>query len=175
MGHTPSRYVSLEEQLAIFLYTSVTGLTTRHVGERFQRSNATISKWVLLKFITRALYIYTTIWDISNAWSKYFHPNHFIHHTFTNQLPTMNRHIPCTTIKSYGLFFAMLWGLLTVVISIFHHQYFTRQLTETERDFYPRIAFLPAVSISSLPMHSPDGRVLQPTHVFTMMLWTQTW
>ena len=43
MGHTPSRYVSLEEQLAIFLYTSVTGLTTRHVGERFQRSNATIS------------------------------------------------------------------------------------------------------------------------------------
>jgi hypothetical protein len=27
MGHTPSRYVSLEEQVAIFLYTSVTGLT----------------------------------------------------------------------------------------------------------------------------------------------------
>jgi hypothetical protein len=44
MGHTRSRYVSLEEQLAIFLYTSVTGLTTRHVGERFQRSNATIAK-----------------------------------------------------------------------------------------------------------------------------------
>jgi hypothetical protein len=44
MGHTQSRYVSLEEQLAIFLYTSVTGLTVRHVGERFQRSNATISK-----------------------------------------------------------------------------------------------------------------------------------
>jgi hypothetical protein len=44
MGHTRSRYVSLEEQLAIFLYTSVTGLTVRHVGERFQRSNSTISK-----------------------------------------------------------------------------------------------------------------------------------
>ena len=44
MGHKQSRYVSLEEQLAIFLYTSVTGLTVRHVGERFQRSNATISK-----------------------------------------------------------------------------------------------------------------------------------
>jgi hypothetical protein len=44
MGHTRSRYVSLEEQLAIFLYTSVTGLTIRHVGERFQRSNGTISK-----------------------------------------------------------------------------------------------------------------------------------
>ena len=44
MGHTRSKYVSLEEQLAIFLYTSVTGLTVRHAGEKFQRSNATISK-----------------------------------------------------------------------------------------------------------------------------------
>jgi hypothetical protein len=44
MGHTRSRYISLEEQLAIFLYTSVTGLSVRHVGERFQRSNATVSK-----------------------------------------------------------------------------------------------------------------------------------
>ena len=44
MGHTNSKYVSLEEQLAIFLYASVTGLTVRHLGERFQRSNETISK-----------------------------------------------------------------------------------------------------------------------------------
>jgi hypothetical protein len=44
LGHENSRYVSLEEQLAIFLYMSVTGLTIRHVGERFQRSNETISK-----------------------------------------------------------------------------------------------------------------------------------
>ncbi len=35
MGHSNSRLVSLEEQLAIFLYTCVTGLTVRHVGERF--------------------------------------------------------------------------------------------------------------------------------------------
>jgi hypothetical protein len=44
MGHGDSRYVSLEEQLAIFLYMSVTGLIIRHVGERFQRSNETVSK-----------------------------------------------------------------------------------------------------------------------------------
>jgi hypothetical protein len=44
LGHENSRYVSLEEQLAIYLYMSVTGLTIRHVGERFQRSNETISK-----------------------------------------------------------------------------------------------------------------------------------
>ena len=43
-GHSNSKYVSLEEQLAIFLYASVTGLTIRHLGERFQRSNETISR-----------------------------------------------------------------------------------------------------------------------------------
>jgi hypothetical protein len=46
MGHGNSKYVSLEEQLAIFLYTCVMGLTIRHVGERFQRSNETISRYV---------------------------------------------------------------------------------------------------------------------------------
>ena len=44
MSYTRSRYVSIEEQLGIFLYMSVTGLTIRHVSERFQRSNSTISK-----------------------------------------------------------------------------------------------------------------------------------
>ena len=44
LGHDRSKYVSLEEQLAIFLYISVTGMTVRHAGERFQRSNETISR-----------------------------------------------------------------------------------------------------------------------------------
>jgi hypothetical protein len=44
MGHSDSKYVSLEEQLAIFLYASVTGLSIRHLAERFQRSNDTISR-----------------------------------------------------------------------------------------------------------------------------------
>jgi hypothetical protein len=34
----------LEEQVTIFLYTSIMGLTTRHVRERVQRSNDTISQ-----------------------------------------------------------------------------------------------------------------------------------
>ena len=44
MGYTDSRYITLEEQLAIFLYASVTGLSIRHLGERFQHSNETISR-----------------------------------------------------------------------------------------------------------------------------------
>ena len=43
LGHTNSKYVTLEEQLIIFLYCLVTGLTVRHLGERFQRSNDTIA------------------------------------------------------------------------------------------------------------------------------------
>ena len=33
LGYTDLRFVTLEEQLAIFLYCSVTGLTVRHLGE----------------------------------------------------------------------------------------------------------------------------------------------
>jgi len=43
-GHKNSKFMLLEEQVAIFLYTCVTGLTTWHVGEWFQCSNATISR-----------------------------------------------------------------------------------------------------------------------------------
>ena len=44
MGHGDTRNVTLQEQLAIFLYISVTGLSVRHAGERFQHANGTISK-----------------------------------------------------------------------------------------------------------------------------------
>ena len=45
MGHTGSRFISLEEQVVIFLYVSVTGLTVWHLGERFQQSNETIAEY----------------------------------------------------------------------------------------------------------------------------------
>jgi hypothetical protein len=48
MGLEDSRHVTLEEQLGIFLHASVTGLTNRHMAERFQRSNHTISRCVTL-------------------------------------------------------------------------------------------------------------------------------
>jgi hypothetical protein len=44
LGVQSSRHVSIEEQVSIFLYTAVTGLTCAHVGERFQRSSSTIAK-----------------------------------------------------------------------------------------------------------------------------------
>ena len=43
-GIRSSRYVTIEEQVTIFLYTVVTGLSSIHVGEHFQRSPSTIQK-----------------------------------------------------------------------------------------------------------------------------------
>jgi hypothetical protein len=44
IGISHSKGILLEEQLAIFLYRCVTGISVRHAGERFQCSNDTISK-----------------------------------------------------------------------------------------------------------------------------------
>lgn len=43
-GLADDRYMTGEEKLAIFLYMTRTGLTTRQVGIRFQHSTATIAK-----------------------------------------------------------------------------------------------------------------------------------
>ena len=49
-GHQASSQVSLKEQLDIFLYICITGLSIRHIGEHFQRSNDTISRYVAIHF-----------------------------------------------------------------------------------------------------------------------------
>jgi hypothetical protein len=48
IGHSHSRYVTTKEQLSIFLYKCVTGLSVWHVGEHFQCSNDTISQYIFL-------------------------------------------------------------------------------------------------------------------------------
>jgi hypothetical protein len=50
LGLAPSWYISLEKQVAIFLYMSVTGLSIWHVGEHFQHSNETISLFFSYSF-----------------------------------------------------------------------------------------------------------------------------
>ena len=81
MSHGQSRYVSLEEQLAIFLYMCVTGLTIWHAGERFQHSNATISKWVLefqLVFVGLFLKLYQILQKNGPCffWATLLHKTH---------------------------------------------------------------------------------------------------
>ena len=51
IGLSGSWNVTLEEQVAIFLYTAVTGLSIQHVGEHFRHANATISQQVPPAFL----------------------------------------------------------------------------------------------------------------------------
>ncbi len=48
LGLQSSKHTPIEEQLSIFLYTMVTGLSCAHVAERFEWSPATILKCVLI-------------------------------------------------------------------------------------------------------------------------------
>jgi hypothetical protein len=45
-GLEDTKYITLEESLAIFLYMCVTGLSFDHVAERFQHSKSTISEYI---------------------------------------------------------------------------------------------------------------------------------
>ena len=62
-SHKCSTKVFLEEQLMMFLYTCVTGLPIRHIGEQFQRFNDMISR-----------YVCTLIYSLFNmSMLRYFH------------------------------------------------------------------------------------------------------
>jgi hypothetical protein len=59
-GLTPSRHVSVEEQVAMFLYTVSQGASNRNVQERFQHSGETVSRYFhqVLQAIHRLVPIY---------------------------------------------------------------------------------------------------------------------
>jgi hypothetical protein len=63
MGHSDAHEVMLEEQLAIFLYTCVTGLTICHIGERFQHANGTISQCAFF-LIQLNLFLMVVPWQL---------------------------------------------------------------------------------------------------------------
>jgi hypothetical protein len=87
--HTDSRFISLEEQLAIFLYSCVTGLTIWHVGEWFQRSNDTISRWVWFYPITTTLMNFLDIFRKCYIFSQ---PHHSIWHMYAYLQLTIHPH-----------------------------------------------------------------------------------
>lgn len=61
-GLRPSRGISVDEQVAIFLYMVVTNLPNRQVAERFQRSGDTISRYVhYVAFLVFCLLILLTL------------------------------------------------------------------------------------------------------------------
>jgi hypothetical protein len=50
-GYNSSRNITLDEQLAMFLYPCVTGLSMWHVAERFQHAVDTVSQYVTVLYL----------------------------------------------------------------------------------------------------------------------------
>ncbi|KIK81253.1 hypothetical protein PAXRUDRAFT_156494, partial [Paxillus rubicundulus Ve08.2h10] len=49
-GYMHSKHVTIKEQLSIFLYGCITGLCIRHIGECFQQSNVTVSRYLFSSY-----------------------------------------------------------------------------------------------------------------------------
>ena len=73
--------ISVAEQLGIFRYTCVTGLSLQHVGERFQHSPDTITRYFLCDLWAANTAIILNKTDTSRKCSISFHPPHSIQHT----------------------------------------------------------------------------------------------
>ena len=58
MGYSDSQHIMLREQVAIFLYACRTGLSTHFLGERFQHSSDTISKYSFVFFASVLLTLF---------------------------------------------------------------------------------------------------------------------
>jgi hypothetical protein len=106
-GYKNSKHVSLEEQLAIFLYACVTGLTIRHLGEHFQRSNETISRLELFFYSLGFYNLVIIISAIFDECSLSFLRNHSTANMYNSQEPTVEFYLRSATIPSSGHFLRM--------------------------------------------------------------------
>ena len=89
-GYVSSKHVYLGEQLAIFLYTCVTGLSLCHVCERFQHSGETVSKYVP---IIQSHLTLININSPSSLCSSTFCHHHSIPTTFTSCMIMILSHL----------------------------------------------------------------------------------
>ena len=91
-GYVSSKHVYLKEQLAIFLYTCVTGLSLCHVCKHFQHSGETVSKYVSI-IQSHLTLININSPDISSFCLSTFHHHHFILTTFTSHMIMILSHL----------------------------------------------------------------------------------
>jgi hypothetical protein len=99
MGYSDSQHVLLEEQLAIFLYACCSGLTIRFLGERFQHSNDTISKYAVPFFFHILFDSLLIITGISSICLLHFRPLLSTPNMFAFQKPLLQFHLKLQTIQ----------------------------------------------------------------------------
>ena len=134
MGHTDSKFVSLEEQVAIFLYTSVTGLTVQHSGEIFQQSNDTIAKYSNhFNILNIGAENYPGILKI---WLLYFPHHHFTPTMSFYPLALSLSHPRYAIIPNSGPISRMQLGLLMAAIFSVHHQHTKGHFIEIKKGLF---------------------------------------
>ena len=102
-GYVSSKHVYLKEQLTIFLYTCVTGLSLRHVCECFQCSGETVSKYVPI-IQSHLTLININSPDISSLCLSTFCHHHSIPTTFISRMITILSHLKFQATRNSSLF-----------------------------------------------------------------------
>jgi hypothetical protein len=168
MGHTNSKCVSLEEQLAIFLYMSMTGLTIRHTGERFQRSNETISVCVRFQF---SAYIFHNVLYIGifERWCSYSLLLLSTRSTYASQQRMILHHRKYVETRSFGRISRMHWGHWTDLTYIVPPLQPSDQRSVIVKGLSPKTASSDVRSIFISFTHSQAGKDRQLTHVSSRM------
>ena len=138
-----TRNVTVEEQLAIFLYTCVTGLSACHVGEQFQRSNDTISKYV--SPLTSPSVTDTSLIGISSKSLSHFHHQKSIKSMFGS--PVLVIQPPTQSLKTHVFGRILRMQLVPLMAPIFHahHLLQSAKQLETEKVSCRKIVLFAAI------------------------------
>ena len=169
LGHRRSKYVSLEEQLAIFLYICVTGMTIRHTGERFQRSNETISRQVICFIFSLILFDAQSL-AISDICFVYSPHIHFTPDMSFCLLLTIQSRLRSTRIPNFGLTSRTRSVHWTAVTSTVRLPQYSDHPIETAKAAFLRTVCLRVRLTCSLFMPIRGGRDPQRMHEFTRVL-----
>ena len=142
-GYHATRNVTVEEQLAIFLYTCVTGLSACHVGEQFQHSNNTISKYI--SPLTSPSVTDTSLIGTSSKFSSHFHHQKSIRSMFGS--PMLVIQPPMQSLKTHVFGCILRTQLVPLMAPIFHahHPLQSVKQLETEKVSHRKIVSFAAI------------------------------
>jgi len=147
----------MEQHVAIFLYTCVTGLSIHHVGERFQHANATISKYVSLPIANENTHPISSQRSFCTVLYALSSPPFYATYV---RLPTMNDLIPFE-IASNPKFFPslrVLWVPWMGLISTAVHHWMNSILHRTRQGGFHKIHWLVASAWKSSPKTAQDWK-----------------
>ena len=170
-GHEDSTHVSLNEQLSIFLYICVTGLPLRHVGERFQRSNNTLSKCEIIYLHDKSSAIdkHIDILDISKECCSYSPPHLSTQRTFNSLEKVLQYLEKYATTEGFIPSSKTRLVQSMAVIFLVPALHTSAEFIQTARVSYRRTVCLRVRSISFLHTHIRVGRGPQMMCAYTKL------